>query len=77
LSAWEGFQHRADAYDELDNERVLVLASFGGRGKTSGVEIGQIATRAAVLFHVRRNRVTRIVLYFNREHALADLGLKE
>jgi ketosteroid isomerase-like protein len=49
LSAWEGFHHQADDYTELDDERVLVLARFGGRGKTSGLEIGQMGTKSAVL----------------------------
>jgi hypothetical protein len=56
---------------------VLVLSRFGGRGKTSGVEIEQMATKAAVLFHISDREVTRIVLYFDRERALADLGLSE
>ena len=60
----------------FDNEWVLVLARFGGCGKTSGLEIGQIGTRAA-LFHVRRDKVTRIVLYFDPNRALSDLGRKE
>jgi ketosteroid isomerase-like protein len=77
LSAWEGFHHRADEYRELDSDRVLVLARFGGRGKTSGLEIGQMGTKGAVLFHVSGGKVTRGVLYFDREHAFADLGLSE
>jgi ketosteroid isomerase-like protein len=31
--------------------------------------------RAANLFHMRGGRVTRLALYWDREHALADLGL--
>jgi hypothetical protein len=54
---------------------VLVLASFGGRGKTSGLEIAQMATKGAVIFHVRSGQITRIALYFDRERALADLGM--
>jgi ketosteroid isomerase-like protein len=48
-----------------------------GRGKTSGMELGQLRTREANLFHFRDGKVTRIVVYLNRDRALADLGLKE
>jgi hypothetical protein len=34
-----------------------------------------MATKGAVLFHIRRGQVTRIVLYFDRKRALADLGI--
>jgi ketosteroid isomerase-like protein len=77
LRAWEGFHHRADEYRELGRGRVLVLARFGGRGKTSGLEIGQMSAKAASLFTLRSGEVTRIVQYFDRNRALADLGLKE
>jgi ketosteroid isomerase-like protein len=75
--AWEDYRQVPDAYRELDEERVLVLSHAEGRGKRSGVEIGQIAQRrqGANLFHVRAGRVTRIVNYFDRDRALADLGL--
>jgi hypothetical protein len=32
-------------------------------------------TKSAVLFHVRKGKVTQIVLYFDRERALTDLDL--
>jgi ketosteroid isomerase-like protein len=62
-------------FRELDDERVLVLAHRTGRGKTSGVELGQVRTKTAQLFHVRDGKVTRFVTYWERERALSDLGL--
>jgi ketosteroid isomerase-like protein len=59
---------------ELDARRVLVLTRVSGRGKTSGVQIGD---RGAELFETHDGKVTRIVTYFDRDRALADLGLKE
>ena len=75
LSAWEGFHSEAAEYRELDGERVLVLVRMSGRGKTSGVELEQMRTKAADLFHVRGGKVTKLVVYMDAEHALADLGI--
>jgi ketosteroid isomerase-like protein len=72
LSLWDDFRVEADEYRELDDERVLVLGRVIGRGARSGVEIVQ---RRAGLFHVRDGKLTRLVLYWDRERALAELGL--
>jgi len=62
----------------LDEERVLVLNRYGGRGKTSRLELGEAGgMKVATLFYVGGNKVTRLVGYNNREQALADLGLAE
>jgi len=74
LSAWEEARVDAEEYRELDGERVLVLTRAGGRGKTSGLELEQVWAKGLQLFHVRGGKVTRIVVYFNRDRALADLG---
>jgi ketosteroid isomerase-like protein len=75
VSAWEEYRVGADAYRELDGERVLVFVHLNARGKTSGLELGRIQTNAANLFHLHDGKVTRLALYFDRERALADLGL--
>src|SRR3954471_12047122 len=78
LSAWEEFRGQAvHEYRELDGEHVLMLHGWSGRGKTSGLELGQMRARAATLFHVRGGKVTRLVIYFDRKRALADLDLSE
>ena len=78
LSTWEEKRTVIDEYRELDAERVLVLYTFIGRGKRSGLEVGQMRGRAAGVVHLRNGKVTRLVLYWNRGRALAEhLGLEE
>ena len=77
LEAWEELRAYADEYRELDDQRVLVLFHRSGHGKTSGLELERFRARGASLFHVRVGKVTRIVNYYDRERALADLGLEE
>ncbi len=78
ISDFEEFHHVVDEYLELDDERVLVLQHFSGRGRTSGLDLEQVPSQgAAVLFHIRDGKVTRLVGYFERERALEAAGLKE
>jgi hypothetical protein len=58
-------------------ERVLVLVHSTGRGKSSGASLEQIQAKGAELFHVRGGKVTRLVIYLNRDDALAGLSLSE
>jgi ketosteroid isomerase-like protein len=77
LSAWQEWRVKADEYLELDGGRVLVLTQFIARGKRSGLEVEQVWTKSATLFHVRDGEVTRLVVYWKRDRALADLGVNE
>ena len=81
LGVWEEYRVEVDEYREMDAERVLVLMLHCGRGKTSGLDVGQIGEEAkragANVLHIRDGRVTRLILYWDRARALADLGLKE
>jgi SnoaL-like domain len=72
LSEWEGLRAEADEFRELDAERVLVFGRMCGRGRLSGAVVD---TEIVNLFHIRNNKVTRLVLYSSRERASADLGL--
>jgi ketosteroid isomerase-like protein len=73
LSAWEDFRAEALDYQELDGDRVLVFVGRRMRGKASGVQLAD--TNEAGVFHISDGRVSRLVLYWDRDRALADLGL--
>ncbi len=75
LAAWEDWGVVADDYLDLAGDRVLVSFHCTGRGKASGVDLAQLHVRGATLFEVGDSKITRIVQYFDRDRALADLGL--
>jgi ketosteroid isomerase-like protein len=81
LSAWDDWRVEMEGYRELDGERVLVLERRSARAKKSGLEIGQSVGKThstgASIFHVHAGRVTKFITYFDRDRALADLGLKQ
>jgi ketosteroid isomerase-like protein len=77
LGAWEDYRTEVDEYRELDDDRVLVLLHLIGRGKASGVQLDEIRTQAANVFHVRDGKVTKLVLYADQARGLAELGLAE
>jgi ketosteroid isomerase-like protein len=75
VNAWEDYRVQAYEYRELGDERILVLFRYSGRGKVSGLELGELAMNGAGVFDVRDAKVTRLVAYWDRDRALADLGL--
>jgi ketosteroid isomerase-like protein len=75
LDAWEEWRVEPEEFREIDDERILVMIRVSGRGRTSGLEVGQMRSEAANLFHIREGKVTRLALYWDREEALADAGL--
>jgi ketosteroid isomerase-like protein len=81
ITAWEDWRVKADEYRDLGGEGVLVLESRSARARLSGLEVGrttgQTLSEGASTFYIRGGKVTRFVTYFDREHALADLGFKE
>ena len=70
LQAWlSGWDHwRAEASEIVEvGDYVLVLASYSGTGKDSGVEIKQLG---AHVFEVREGKVVRLEIFATRERAL-------
>jgi ketosteroid isomerase-like protein len=77
LGGLEQFRIGAREYREIDGQRLLVLVRYGGRGKMSGVPLQQMGGEAAHLWHVHDGKATRIVVYWDRDRAFAELGLRE
>jgi ketosteroid isomerase-like protein len=76
MNAWEDYGGDAEGYEELDDGRVLALIRLSGRGKVSGMDLGNMQPKgSAGIFEVRDGTVTRITLYWERDRALADLDL--
>jgi ketosteroid isomerase-like protein len=75
LSTWNDLRAEAEEYHEIDSERVLVLARNKGVAKTSGVDLAQIGDSANV-FHIRGGKVRKLILYWDRDRALVDLGIR-
>jgi ketosteroid isomerase-like protein len=75
LRGWRDFRAAPEEYLVVDDQRILVLVKNSGRGRASGLELEQRSV--ANLFEIRRGKVTRFVLYLDRDRALADLGLEE
>jgi ketosteroid isomerase-like protein len=64
-------------------ETVVAFGTQTARGKasgaeveTSGLDLAQMRTVQASLFQIRASKVTRLILYFDSDRALADLGLE-
>jgi ketosteroid isomerase-like protein len=78
LSTWDDFRAEAHEYREIDDEHILVYVHNTGRGKGSGMEVGQVmgTEDGANLFVIRDGKVVKLVLYWDRNRALADLGLE-
>ena len=76
LSPWDRYRVLVEECRELEAERVLVLLHLaGGRGKASGLELDALSTQQANVVHVHDGKVTKILFYYDRERAFADLGL--
>jgi ketosteroid isomerase-like protein len=75
LSAWADLHIEAEEFRELDDHRVLALTRSSGRGKASQIELEGTWTNGAALYEFQDGKVTRHIVYLDRNRALADLGL--
>ena len=75
LTAWEHFGTTPEKFIDLEDDRVLVLVRFEGRGRASGASTTSFS--GAQLFTLREGRVVRLVLYSNIGDALEAAGLSE
>jgi ketosteroid isomerase-like protein len=67
LSEWDNWRVEAEDYLEI-GDQVVVLASYHGRGKGSGVEINQ---QGAHVFELRDGKVVRFEIFADRDRAIA------
>jgi ketosteroid isomerase-like protein len=75
VNAWENLTANAEEFRELDDERVLVFLTNRGQGRESGIELADITAKSANVFTIRDGNVKRLALYWDRDRAIADLGL--
>jgi ketosteroid isomerase-like protein len=73
LRGWKDFRAEPEELVVIDDQRILVLVHNTGRGRASGLELEQRSV--ANFFEIHANKVTRLVLYWDRDRAFADLGL--
>jgi ketosteroid isomerase-like protein len=73
LSAWEGFRLETEAFLPVE-DKVVVLVVLHGRGRASGAEV---ATPAAHVWTMRRDKAIRVEAYMDRAKALEAAGLRE
>lgn len=70
LSSWEDWRCEAEEYIEV-GDKVVVLAHYTGRAKTSGVEV---VHAGAHVWTMRDGRAVRLEVFSDRKRALAAAG---
>ena len=73
--AFENYRMMAEEFIDVGDDRVLVFAREGGRGKGSGAEVQTNPT--AHLYTMRDGKAVRMQSYWERPDALEAAGLSE
>jgi ketosteroid isomerase-like protein len=66
LSPWTDWRVEAEEYLEF-GDYVVVLATYHGRGKSSGIELQQ---QGAAVFELRDGKVVRMEIFTDRDKAI-------
>ena len=69
LKGWDYWRAEADEFLEV-GDYVVVLTTYHGRGRESGVEIEQLG---AHVFKLRDGKVVRLEIFASRERAIASV----
>jgi ketosteroid isomerase-like protein len=72
LAAWDDFRAEPDRFLEA-GRHVVVLTHVHARGKDSGAEV---SADTATVWTIEAGRVVRLVLYWDSDKALEDMGLQ-
>jgi ketosteroid isomerase-like protein len=72
LNGWKDLRAEPEEFFVVDETRILVFVHNSGRGRTSDFKLEQRSV--ANFFEIHEGKVTRLVLSWDRDRALADVG---
>lgn len=70
---WEFFETRPEKFNDLGDDRILMLGTWRARGRASGIELDD--QQAAWLFHFKAGKLIRMQTFTEREKALEAAGI--
>ena len=72
--AWDEFSPQIEEVIDHEAERLITVNLVRARGKASGIEI---AARGAVLWTLKRGKISHMKLYQGKDEALEGVGWRE
>ena len=62
---------------ELVRDDVVHAVPRARERGDGGVQLGRVDSRNASVHHIKDGKVVKLILYWDRDRALADLGVEE